>query len=76
MNKHDFKIRGYIIERRYFIGTPLDRWSNWFIYWTKKLYITKEIAEEALTYINNEELSMFKIEYRIVPLYVINYERI
>lgn len=73
MNKHDFKIKGYIIEVRYhYLANGEDYWTNWNIHFNNKLYTLKATAEEALTYILPY---LGKVETRIKPLYEINYER-
>lgn len=75
MNKHDFKIKGYIIKVRYHYykgNQDEDAWTNWNIHFNNKLYTSKVTAEEALKY-TKEFLG--KAETRIKPLYEINYER-
>lgn len=74
MNKHDFKIKGYIIEVRYcFQGNEEDFWTNWLVHYNNKLYSNKDAAIEALSY--TKEYLGVGSETRIKPLYEINYER-
>ena len=73
MNKHDFKVKGYIIEVRYhYLMDGKDTWTNWNIHFNNKLYTSKITAEESIGYMLPY---LGKAETRIKPLYEINYER-
>jgi len=60
------KIYGYAIECDYFGSLyPEENRSHWEKYPNYKIYKTKAIAEEAISYINS-----MKIKFRIVPIYI------
>jgi hypothetical protein len=73
MNKHDFEIKGYIIEIKYhYKSKDEDYWTNWSTHYNNKIYSNKEIAKQA----EEETLkSLPSSKSRITPIYVIKYRK-
>jgi hypothetical protein len=65
----EYEPHGWIVESRFRYN---DSWTSWTQQWNYKVYLSDKSAMEALIQLYNYDVDGFsKIDYRLVPVYIL-----